>query len=92
MIVNDDGTNIPSFIKRMDRDLALSDDGEGFLMVVDVYNHSRLNIYEIKGGKSRLKYAVRELPFKDLADFIAVFEDEEKIEIVSGRLGDKDNE
>lgn len=92
MIVNDDGTNIPSFIKRIDRDLALSDDGEAFLMVIDVYDHSRLNIYEIKGEESRLKYKVRELAFKDLADFISVFEDEKKIEIVTGRLGDKDNE
>ena len=86
MIVNDDGTNTLSLLKRIQRDLAISDDATGFLMVVDIYNHSKLNIYKIGEGKPLLLYEVRGLHFKDLADIISTFEGEEKIEIITGRL------
>lgn len=87
MQVNNDGTNIASFIKTLQRERSLLESPQYLLFVLDVKNPSRMEVTKMLNESTILKrWKVREIGMDSVASLINIFADEEDCDFTCGMM------
>lgn len=87
MQVNNDGTNIASFIETLQMERSLLESPQYLLFVLDVKNPSRMEVTKMLNESTILKrWKVREIGMDSVASLINIFADEEGCDFTCGMM------